>query len=465
MRNRFLRNGNGQFLKKRRESGKAGAIDTSAAFKTPDAKTPTYDWFQSSKVVTLVVYTRWKNVHEDHVTIDKTSKNLRVAVAIEKHTFKIHLELHGDVTEEYTVKVHPDSGKVEIVLPKGEPDKQWSSLGKPLRGDKSYIKTFQAETVYRECTVRSIEAVTHDVILLTVQPPQGCRLPVPIGHHVQIKHKVSGMEVARSYTAVLPSLYKDRQDPNLDQGRVIYLMIKIYPNGAVTPFIGTLNVGDQVCMSDNDGSFDVSRLAGVTHLVMLAAGTGFTPMVRLIYHTVMDAPSDSTVHVHLLFYNKKACDIMWREELDTLASSCSRFKVTYILSDETSWDGLKGRVCADHIRQFVPLLTPDPVTPATTATTIIVNTTINTTPTLAVNRDSTENDTTTTTTVNDAVNAATSLASKSEATPSISKSSEKQDGTINPLVCVCGPTPFTNSATQLLKDHGLANKHIYLFQG
>ena len=51
------------------------------------------------------------------------------------------------------------------------------------------------------------------------------------------------MEVARSYTAVLPSLNRDEQDPAVDQGRSIYLMIKIYPNGAVTPFIGTLNEG------------------------------------------------------------------------------------------------------------------------------------------------------------------------------------------------------------------------------
>ena len=54
---------------------------------------------------------------------------------------------------------------------------------------------------------------------------------------------LAGMEVARSYTAVLPSLDKDQQDPEVEQGRSIYLMIKIYPNGAVTPFIGTLNAG------------------------------------------------------------------------------------------------------------------------------------------------------------------------------------------------------------------------------
>ena len=50
-----------------------------------------------------------------------------------------------------------------------------------------------AETVFRDCTVRSISAVTHDTILLVIALPEGCRLPVPIGHHVQIKHKIEGM--------------------------------------------------------------------------------------------------------------------------------------------------------------------------------------------------------------------------------------------------------------------------------
>ena len=32
-----------------------------------------------------------------------------------------------------------------------------------------------------------------------------------------------------------------------------------------------------------------------------------------------------------------------------------RFKVTHVLSDEPTWDGLQGRICLDHIKKFVPL--------------------------------------------------------------------------------------------------------------
>ena len=51
--------------------------------------------------------------------------------------------------------------------------------------------------------------------------------------------------------------------------------------------INVLNVttGDTVEMSDSEGSFIESQLVGLSHLIMFAAGTGFTPMIRLLNAT------------------------------------------------------------------------------------------------------------------------------------------------------------------------------------
>ena len=46
--------------------------------------------------------------------------------------------------------------------------------------------------------------------------------------------------------------------------------------------------GDSVSISDHDGNFAESRLQECTHLVMFAAGTGFTPMVKLIYKSLVE---------------------------------------------------------------------------------------------------------------------------------------------------------------------------------
>lgn len=338
-----------------------GPVNT-AALKPPDLhQPPTYDWFQSSSHVTIVVYTRWKHIQPEHVDIDRSKRELLIMVTVDIYMYRVHLNLQDDITSDIVVHTHQDSGKVEIILPKME-NKQWPSLGKPQPKDKSYLKSTDSETVFRECRVVSVTEVTHDTKLFCIAPPENCRHCIPIGHHVHIRHSIEGMEITRSYTAVLLSLFKDHQDPLTEHGQAIYLMIKIYPGGTLTPWIGTLSPGDPMSVSESDGRFNLSQLSGVTHLILIAAGTGFTPMVRLIYHTIVTAPADNKMQVQLLFYNKIQRDIMWRKELESLAAEHDRFQVTHILSgkDET-WEGLTGHISKEHVETFVPVKNGDTI--------------------------------------------------------------------------------------------------------
>ena len=50
------------------------------------------------------------------------------------------------------------------------------------------------------------------------------------------------MEISRAYTVVPPSLVDDLDD-DVKSGKKFCLMIKIYPEGALTPYIGGLSVG------------------------------------------------------------------------------------------------------------------------------------------------------------------------------------------------------------------------------
>lgn len=50
-------------------------------------------------------------------------------------------------------------------------------------------------------------------------------------------------------------------------------------------------VGDPVEVSTFTGDFSEGRLSVCQNLVMFAAGTGFTPMVRLIHHCIEDTKS------------------------------------------------------------------------------------------------------------------------------------------------------------------------------
>ncbi|KAH3737329.1 hypothetical protein DPMN_043912 [Dreissena polymorpha] len=131
------------------------------------------------------------------------------------------------------------------------------------------------------------------------------------------------MDVAGSYTAVLPSLSLETQDPRQQQGTTLYLMVKIYTQGTLTPWIGALKPGDVLPVSSFDGDFTWRDHQQCGTLVMFAAGTGFTPMVRLIYTALIeDTTRERTVK--LLFFNKTLEDILWKEQLDSLALANTR---------------------------------------------------------------------------------------------------------------------------------------------
>lgn len=106
---------------------------------------------------------------------------------------------------------------------------------------------------------------------------KGFHFFVPIGHHIHIRKTIESMEITRSYTPVLGSL----QPLLIDDGK-IHLLIKHYEDGALTPLIKSKDIGETVEISDHVGVFDPSILESKSQLILLAAGTGFTPMAKLI---------------------------------------------------------------------------------------------------------------------------------------------------------------------------------------
>ncbi|PIO61609.1 cytochrome b5-like Heme/Steroid binding domain protein [Teladorsagia circumcincta] len=63
----------------------------------------------------------------------------------------------------------------------------------------------------------------------------------------------------------------------------ITFLIKIYEQGICTPSLGALSVGDTVDISEPIGNIDLSSwISTQNYLLMLAAGTGLTPMVNVL---------------------------------------------------------------------------------------------------------------------------------------------------------------------------------------
>ncbi|BFZ09440.1 hypothetical protein BsWGS_12478 [Bradybaena similaris] len=335
----------------------------SIANMKPMGAPPTFDWKQNTNEVILVISTKWNEMRHDLVIVDSMKNELLIEVFVRENTFSIHMKPSLPILNDCKVKV-TSLGTVEVILLKEEANRHWDSLGTPLRQHEAFLRTKNIECRYRTWTVVSNTMVTHDTRLMRFKGPPECRMVVPIGYHIHIKTEISGMEIARSYTAVSPSLIRPHLDLGLIHGKAIYLMIKVYKGGVISPWITTLKSGDKVQLSNFDGNFEQSRLEKTSHLVMFAAGTGFTSMVQLIIYSLYNL-SSSNFPVKLVFYNKTQKDILWADQLEELAKTFSRFSVTHVLSQETdpSWKGLRGKVSMEHVKEFVPTLqeTPNPL--------------------------------------------------------------------------------------------------------
>ena len=80
----------------------------------------------------------------------------------------------------------------------------------------------------------------------------------------------------------------------------MFEMSKSYQNNC------SIFTGDKISVSSFDGNFQLFRLTDCTHLVMFAAGTGFTPMVKLINKTlVVDKISRYLVLFLVLYFMDK----------------------------------------------------------------------------------------------------------------------------------------------------------------
>uniref|UniRef100_A0A4X1VJA0 Cytochrome b5 reductase 4 n=1 Tax=Sus scrofa TaxID=9823 RepID=A0A4X1VJA0_PIG len=305
---------------------------------------PSYDWFQTDSLVTIVVYTKQKDINLGSITVDHQGDSFRVETIIKDYSYLIHIGLSHEIQEDFSVQVVENVGKIEIVLKKKE-STTWKSLGCPLEN-----------------------------------------------HNSLLPKKDTGTEIVKPYTPVSDSLVPEFKEPVFPNSKYIYFLVKIYPAGLFTPELDLLQIGDYVSVSNPEGSFKISQFQEMEDLFLLAAGTGFTPMVKVLHYALTGIPS--LRKVKLMFFNKTEDDIIWRSQLEKLALKDKRFDVEFVLSAPPSeWSGKQGYISPALLSEF------------------------------------------------------------------LKKSLEKS----KVLICICGPTPFTEQGMKLLHDLNFSKDEIHSF--
>eukprot|EP00467_Chlorarachnion_reptans_P003222 CAMPEP_0114500170 /NCGR_PEP_ID=MMETSP0109-20121206/7814_1 /TAXON_ID=29199 /ORGANISM="Chlorarachnion reptans, Strain CCCM449" /LENGTH=286 /DNA_ID=CAMNT_0001677799 /DNA_START=125 /DNA_END=985 /DNA_ORIENTATION=+ len=180
----------------------------------------------------------------------------------------------------------------------------------------------------------------------------------PTGAHVSCKFESNGKQVIRPYT---PTRFSESE---------CELMVRVYPKGQMTQHMHKLKVGDTLLFRGPTGMKRYGRAGpgtfskvlkskethqrGLTDIIMLAGGTGITPMLQICNHIIRD-DTDST-RVQLLVANSSPSDVMLYDELVKLErASKKQIRVHFTVSRcGDDWKHIKGRVTKEMVKNLCP---------------------------------------------------------------------------------------------------------------
>lgn len=197
---------------------------------------------------------------------------------------------------------------------------------------------------WRSFTLQAKDALSHNTALYRFALPHpNDTLGLPIGQHISVMAEIDGKQVMRSYT---PTTLEE------DKGH-FDLVVKTYEKGNISRYLSLLTIGQQVKIKGPKGKFHYhSKLA--PSLLMIAGGTGITPMYQIIKSSVQD-PKDTT-QLSLIYANVEEDDILLRKELEELRDkSKGRFVLYYVLNKvPQGWTGGEGFITKEMIEKHMP---------------------------------------------------------------------------------------------------------------
>jgi predicted ferric reductase len=196
---------------------------------------------------------------------------------------------------------------------------------------KVYVPWQGRRRAYR---VLSVHRETHNTWSLTLEPPEGSHrfAFLPGQFHFVSLYRGDRYDGEEHPFTISSSPLTER-----------LLCSTIKESGDLTSTISQTTVGTSVRVQGPFGRFSYVLHPGETDLVFVAGGIGITPLMSMLRHM---RDTDVDLRVLLLYGNRTEEDIVFREELDTIARlDAPLLDVIHVLSNASpDWDGERGYV-------------------------------------------------------------------------------------------------------------------------
>ncbi|XP_044759079.1 cytochrome b5 reductase 4 isoform X2 [Coccinella septempunctata] len=298
-------------------------ISTTTHFTKPPVVSPNamprFDW--SQKTPSIAISFTLRPFLNPLVEAWKEGKTVTVVLRYDREdkTFVNEVLFEHDIVWPGALRVMEEDGKVELSFKKVE-HALWRNYGVLKQTSKTGESLArQQKTAY--ALFNKME-LAKDVFLIELRRKSRATMYPPIGYHVRVFTGPDDEDVSRSYTPVpKPRVMFPKPFNFLQGGTDIYLVVKRYETGRMSRYICDSEVGTELYLSRPlSGGFDPIRIHDKCRFLMLAAGTGLTPMLSLMVF-VLHRRIRRCRKLGLLICNKTAQSVPFLCEFNELAES------------------------------------------------------------------------------------------------------------------------------------------------
>lgn len=194
--------------------------------------------------------------------------------------------------------------------------------------------------------VASIERETEDAVTIHLKQPMLRKVRYSAGQYLTLEVDIDGAKGCRAYSI--------SSTPGLD--KTLSITVKRVAGGKVSNrLVQELSAGDAVQTLGTHGRFTFAPQPGKgRHLVLLAAGSGITPIFSILKSALHFEPDSQ---VSLIYGNRNHASVIFRDKLEQLQRAFgARLQLVHVLSRPEAPGAGEGRLTRERVMQILDTL-------------------------------------------------------------------------------------------------------------